>query len=193
MDGVNNISCDTLASSRLTCLSYYIWSPQASASRPLLLVPSSQVDELLNQINKAIKGSALSLVEFAKRDTGISIAFPYGYASLRPRYLGRCSAREQFDSLCNICPGEGYLPPGELADRKNSPSYQDHANECRMKIGLAHDATPTIKKSKAGKEQSRLNKEQLSEHGLLQLERFFGLRLPKYSGMWHAARLNFVC
>lgn len=150
-------------------------------AKPLLLIPASEVDDLLNEINGSIKNAALSLGEMEKREPSIQIRFPYGYTSLRPRYLGKSRSRDDYNRLSDNRPGEAYLPPGAKADDKSLDSYQSQANDCRYKIGLAGDSVPAVRKSHATPQQQQAREKEF-EHGLLTLERFFGLRPAKYSG-----------
>ena len=152
---------------------YYIWSQAQNAAKPILLIPSLQLEKLLNDINDAIEECHLTIGSEAE-DFGLVVNFP-NHPELLPRYLGRCHSREAFCRLERNVPDIKWRPTGEV---RREPSPDERTKEaCRQQLEMAYEVSRGRNKAnKAAKKEARVSKQQQWKDSLKRAERYLGLR-----------------
>ena len=92
----------------------------------------------------------------------------------RPRYLGRCISKMEFDKLESMIPDETFKPEGH----SGMPKPTDRSLAAfRTKIELALDATKTKSKaSRAKKKEERVRRQQAWARQIKRTQRYLGLR-----------------
>ena len=156
-----------------------MWPEGISTSKPLLLVPAEQVENLLKDVNNAVEAAYLTLGAEAE-DFGLVVRFE-GHQSLRPRYLGQSKSREKFASLEKHVPAADTKFPHEKPSSSLLPPKQQAIEEWRRKMELAFEVTKGKSlAAKAAKKQSREEKQGQWKADLKTAERFLGLRPPSF-------------
>ncbi|KAK2812829.1 hypothetical protein FQN50_001158 [Emmonsiellopsis sp. PD_5] len=124
---------------------YYIHPPPYISMQPLLLVPSLQVQSLIDEINEAFDSK---LVIPSAEDLGFLIPFEDD-GSPQPQFLGRSSSREDKDTMeaTISAPPDGYHKPPKDCSAEVDRSFAAF----QAKIAAAVEATR--KKSKAAKKK----------------------------------------
>ncbi|KAI9839010.1 MAG: hypothetical protein M1837_002297 [Sclerophora amabilis] len=151
---------------------YYLHPPFFLSPKPLLLVPSFQVQGFLNAINTALKTNLV--FPYQSEQLGFLLKFTNDNTPL-PRYLGLSKSRMEFQKLEKRVPQESFQlkdePPQLLR-----PSDRSLA-AFRKKMERAIDATKNKSKaSKAKKREERLQKQQGWRRQIKRVQRYLGLR-----------------
>lgn len=143
-----------------------------SATKPLILVPAAEVEELLFEINSKLNlklGFPHSTIE-----PGFLLSFLIE-GSPRPRYLGRLTTENDLETMESTIPGPGFKQPGDDAlDSRSFPAF-------RVKMEAAIQAGKN--RSKASKEKKKKERIIIKGSWCDQLKRarcYLGLR-PKSS------------
>jgi hypothetical protein len=148
---------------------YYVWD--ADPVEPLILVRENQVQSLLKEINKYLK-LALKITD-AQREEGLVCRFPDHPACL-PRYLGRSSSREQYDSMASNTPDSSFRAAGE---RPHGPQDSGTLEQFKqMMEDLWEIQKNKNKAKKAVKQQERLGRQTSMVDQLKRAQRYLGLR-----------------
>lgn len=150
------------------------------ASRPLLLVPAVQVQQLINEINDAFQ-CKLSL----PTDSHLGLVLPFhDDGTPQPKFLGQCTSRETKEKLEWTIP----TPSGDMNDHIPpagcSPEVDRSFAAFRKKIEAALDATKN--KSKAARAKKRQDQIQRQKEWSLALKRtqcYLGLRPRRPRGL----------
>ncbi|KAF1917951.1 hypothetical protein BDU57DRAFT_494404 [Ampelomyces quisqualis] len=148
---------------------YYVWD--ADPVEPLILVRENQVQNLLKEINNHLK---LSLrITDAQREEGLVCRFPDHPACL-PRYLGRSSSREQYNSMATNTPNRSFRAAGE---RPHGPPDSGTLEQFKKMMEDLWDVQKNKNKArKAAKQQERLGRQASMVDQLKRAQRYLGLR-----------------
>lgn len=153
--------------------SWYIWPDLPNTTKPILLIPSKQVETLLKDINNAVDDAHLILGTEAE-EIGLVIRFP-NHPDLLPRYLGHSTCREQFVRLERHVPNAVRRRKGEIP-HKDAPNNRT-AQEWRRQMEMAFDvAKGKSRASKNTRKEQRAEKQQAWKGSLRKAERALGLR-----------------
>ncbi|KAF2826313.1 hypothetical protein CC86DRAFT_27947 [Ophiobolus disseminans] len=87
---------------------YYTYD--IDSNNPVILVRETQVQDLLDEINKKL--NLVLRITDAQREDALVIRFPNHPACL-PRYLGRSDSRDAYDSMVNNAPDSQFIALGE--------------------------------------------------------------------------------
>ncbi|KAL2000863.1 hypothetical protein VTN02DRAFT_2551 [Thermoascus thermophilus] len=150
------------------------------ATRPLLLVPAVQVQELIDEINDAFQ-CRLSL----STDSHPGLVLPFhDDGTPQPKFIGQCTSREMKDKL------EWAIPtPSGGADDHNppagcSPEADRSFAAFRKKIETGLDATKNKSKAaRAKKRQDQIQKQKDWSRALKRTQRYLGLRPRRPRGL----------
>lgn len=150
---------------------YYIWDVETV--NPLILVRESQFQDLLKEINKHLK-LGLRITD-SQRQEGLVCRFPNHPACL-PRYLGRSSSRDQYDSMVQNTPDRDF----RAADEKpHGPPDSGTLEDFKQMMQDLWDVQKAKSKDKkARQQQDRLARQSSMVDQLKRAQRFLGLRAP---------------
>ncbi|OJJ51670.1 hypothetical protein ASPZODRAFT_447596 [Penicilliopsis zonata CBS 506.65] len=151
---------------------YYIHVPPSVGYRPLLLVPTSQAERFLTEINEALECD-LSMSKDGR--LGLVLVFSNNNAP-KPTYLGKSTNKQTKDELEQSIPEsvEVYSQDGYPVDcEKDQRALFD--DFCKM-IEAGVDATKNKKASKARKQEFRLQFQHGWARCLRRTQCYFGLR-----------------
>ncbi|KAI9749760.1 MAG: hypothetical protein M4579_006750 [Chaenotheca gracillima] len=151
---------------------YYIYPLGSSTLGPLLLVPFSQVQELLVAVN-----TALNLNLTLPRDPeeiGFLLHFEDDYTP-RPRYLGLATVKMSFENLEGMIPLPGFKPKDEPAEAAAPSDRSLAAFKLKVERGIA--ATQRSKNAaKLKRQENRIQSQQGWGNQIKRLHRYLGLR-----------------
>ncbi|GAD96685.1 QDE-2-interacting protein [Paecilomyces variotii No. 5] len=159
---------------------YYINPPPYLSTRPLLLVPAIQVQELVDEINDKFN-CALSL----PTDVHLGLVLPFEEdGTPQPQFLGQCTSREMKDKLeYNASTASGGRNDHN-APAGCTPEVDRSFAAFRKKIEAALEATKNrTKASKAKKRQNQIEKRQEWSGTLRRTQRYLGLRPLRPRGL----------
>lgn len=157
-------------------LSFYVWDLDKDKGKPLILVLEHQVDQLLAEINSALR---LQLqITSQQREGGLVGRFP-DHPRCLPRYLGRSTSRKEFDDMATNVPaisyrrdGEGAAPPQTLEEFKKMMADMDEIQKKKNKI------------ARKQKMQERFIKQKSMADQFKRAQRYLGLRPSAQGGEW---------
>ncbi|KAL1857965.1 hypothetical protein Plec18170_003189 [Paecilomyces lecythidis] len=159
---------------------YYIKPPPYLSTRPLLLVPAIQVQELVDEINDEFN-CALSL----PTDVHLGLMLPFEEdGTPQPQFLGQCTSREmkdklEYNALTASDGKDDHNPPAGC-----TPEVDRSFAAFRKKIEAALEATKNRNKaSKAKKRQNQIEKRQEWSRTLRRTQRYLGLRPRRPRGL----------
>lgn len=127
---------------------YYIQPPFSVSSDPILLVPISQVQELIDEINKAL-GSKIILP--TKKGAGFLLRFRND-GTPKPKFLSVSKNRQDKDEMTRIVP-RAETDPGELPENC-SPDLEQSFEAWRELMELANESSRN-KKGGRGEKDSK--------------------------------------
>lgn len=117
----------------------------SSATKPLIVVPAAEVEELLYEINSKLKlklGFPHSTIE-----PGFLLSF-LTEGSPRPRYLGRLTTENDLETMESKIPGPGFKQPGEdELDPRSFPAFRVKM-EAAIQVGKNRSKASKEKKKK---------------------------------------------
>ncbi|EAW09765.1 uncharacterized protein ACLA_039810 [Aspergillus clavatus NRRL 1] len=144
---------------------YYIHIPPQLGSRPLLLVPATQVREFLQEINCKLESKFT-----IPKESGMGMLLDLNGEIPHPAFLGRCASREDKDKLEATIPMGDYCPPSNDMVLAYEEMIENAVEASKNK------SRSRSKQSKAKKQQSRMQ----IERGLADTRRriscYLGLR-----------------
>ena len=149
---------------------FYVHPPSSVATKPLLFVPASEVRALLSTINTEL-GIELQFPGHS-REPGFNVSFS---ACLRPRFLGICTSKDEFDKMQKRIPGSDFRVTGEESSAQPEDSRSFEAFAAKMDAALQ----ATKNKSKSSKEKKKVDRVYQKEKWCSQLkrtQRYFGIR-----------------
>ncbi|KAF2834940.1 hypothetical protein M501DRAFT_943064, partial [Patellaria atrata CBS 101060] len=149
---------------------FYIYPPTNISEKPLFLVPLEQFFALLKEINSVFKHLDLRIDDPYYKDIGLVLEIPHPFV---PRFLGRSTHRDKYNSLTEVVPGKAF----KMIDEKElcSPNYRI-TETFRTLMDAATDLSN--KRSKADKAKKKAERAALNQVMLNQLrraERYLGL------------------
>lgn len=142
------------------------------ATRPLLLVPAVQVQDLIDEINDAFQCS-LSL----PTDSHLGLVLPFhDDGTPQPKFIGQCTSRETKEKLEWTIP----TPSGDADDHNPpagcSPEVDRSFAAFRRKVEAGLDvAKNKSKAAKAKKRQDQIQKQKDWSRALKRTQRYLGL------------------
>ncbi|KAJ9668170.1 hypothetical protein H2201_001599 [Coniosporium apollinis] len=152
---------------------YYVWPTEGcSSQKPLILVSERQVQEFLDEINASFPNIEVKIEDY-QREEGLVINFP-DHPRCRPRYLGRSTSRDQYDTMAADAPLVTFKPAGE---GDVSPPEERTLEAFKQMIEDAIELNKTKKKAeKARKKEARVVQQQNWGRQLKRTQRYLGLR-----------------
>lgn len=160
-----------LLTSDLVC-SFYLYPPINISRRPILLVPTIQVEYFLSQINEKLHMSLAMPDEESTSNFFVEFAAD---GNPRPRYLGRSTEREMAEGLKQAVPSASY----RLDDESGCEDYPTEASQeaYRRKFELILQGAIRKKAaSKAKREAERSIRQQSWWQSLELVQRYLGVR-----------------
>lgn len=150
-----------------------MWPPHSVGGKPLFLILTQQVAELLANINKTVRNCNLILPSHAE-DIGLALVFD-SHPEMAPRFLGQADSKDKYNALERHCPGENYRPTGE--PKATKPPAAKILQDFKRKAQLAKELSKAKSQAtSATREEQRHSKQQGWKTDLKQTERFLGLR-----------------
>ncbi|KAI6907851.1 hypothetical protein KC318_g2693 [Hortaea werneckii] len=146
---------------------YYIWSDHYPTAKAITFVPESQLQKLLDEINKAFPEANIKLTD-SLREEGLSISFDTLPQELRPRWLGHSRSRDQHDSWVATLKSPEPASAADMAQRDVAQfkEYMEKAQEASKAKGKA--------KKKAQSQASYYRKQEAGKQ-VLRAQRYLGL------------------
>ncbi|KAJ9232271.1 hypothetical protein DTO271D3_4338 [Paecilomyces variotii] len=159
---------------------YYIHPPPYMATRPLLLVPAIQVQELIDEINDEFN-CTLSL----PTDVHLGLMLPFEEdGTPQPQFLGQCTSREMKEQLEYNASTASHDQNAHNPPAGCSPEIDRSFAAFRKKIEAALEATKNrTKASKAKKRQNQIEKRREWSRTLRRTQRYLGLRPQRPRGL----------
>ncbi|KAI9816462.1 MAG: hypothetical protein M1827_001594 [Pycnora praestabilis] len=153
---------------------YYIHPPSYISVKPLVLIPSTQVTALIEEINT--KFNCHLRFPRLPEEIGFLLTFSSDHTP-RPRYLGQVRSRSKFDSMAELIPNASYQHPKEAIEGPLSPPSDRSLAAFKKKMELAVEATKN--KSKASNAKKKLERDQRKQSWvrlLKRTQRYLGVR-----------------
>jgi hypothetical protein len=154
--------------------SFYLHPPSNISKRPVLLVPSTQVEFFFSDIN-----SKMHVLLAMPDETAQAFHLKFStHGTLRPRYLGRSTEREMAEGLKQAIPSVSYRPD-------NEPEVRDDLSQLsldvyRKKLEFLFQGEKKKKAaSKAKKKAERFVKQRSWHQSLKVVQRHLGIRGPQ--------------
>ncbi|GAB1743985.1 hypothetical protein NU219Hw_g1025t1 [Hortaea werneckii] len=146
---------------------YYVWSDHYPTAKAIPFVPESQLQKLLDEINKAFPEANIKLTD-SLREEGLSISFDTLPQELRPRWLGHSRSRDQHDSWVAALKSPEPASAADMAQRDVAQfkEYMEKAQEASKAKGKA--------KKKAQSQASYYRKQEAGKQ-VLRAQRYLGL------------------
>ncbi|KAI7322200.1 hypothetical protein KC315_g8913 [Hortaea werneckii] len=146
---------------------YYVWSDHYPTAKAITFVPESQLQKLLDEINKAFPEANIKLTD-SLREEGLSISFDTLPQELRPRWLGHSRSRGQHDSWVATLKSPEPASAADMAQRDVAQfkEYMEKAQEASKAKGKA--------KKKAQSQASYYRKQEAGKQ-VLRAQRYLGL------------------
>ena len=142
------------------------------ATRPLTLVPATEVQDLLDEINERFR---CRLFIPTKRNVGFALNFGFGGTPM-PTYLGVCSSREERDRL----EGRIKLPQGDYNEfDKTSPTFLEFEEMLDTGVQSSKNRKKSSGAGKLKREHIRMVSERQSASEMRRTQCYFGLRLSR--------------
>lgn len=156
------------------------------ATKPLILVRDSQFEDLLSEINSALKLGVK--ITDQQREEGLVSRFP-DHPRCLPRYLGRSHSREEYDMMTDNAPGAGSRAAGEPA----SPALDGRTLEDfkQMMEELWDLQKNKGKQQKEKKKMERIARNKVFADQFKRAQRFLGLRPTMQNGK--LPRITWAC
>ncbi|KAI9785141.1 MAG: hypothetical protein M1839_000779 [Geoglossum umbratile] len=152
---------------------FYIYPPRDISPKPLLLLSFLEVLSFFEIINKETRPP----LKFPSKSEGFQISFSEMDPTLRPRYLGESSGKNEFKNLEQTVPSASFRPDGE---NLNLPPSERTLAAFRKAMELAQDATKNKSKAvKARKQLQRAEKQRGWGRQIKRSQRYLGLRQRK--------------
>lgn len=150
------------------------------SSRPLLLVPAIQVQELIDEINDEFN-CALTL----PTDIHLGLVIPFeDDGTPQPQFLGQCTSREMKDKLEYSIRAASHDQDDHNPPAGCTPEVDRSFAAFRRKIEAALEATKNKNKAaKAKKRQNQIEKRQEWSRTLRRTQRYLGLRPRRPHGL----------
>lgn len=152
---------------------YYIHPPASVSHKVLLLIPESQFQELVEEINKAFKST---LAMPSDPDLGFVLSF-FDNGTPRPTYLGVSHNRVDISDMESTVPppqdGDGEAPAG--ASREVTRSFAAYKKKMEKSVQATKNKSVALKKKKI---ETRILQQQDWIKSLKRAQRYVGLR-PK--------------
>jgi hypothetical protein len=155
--------------------SYYIW-PLDYSDKPLTLVSEEQFVQLIKEVNTQFPKLDINPKDPWFSQVGLTLDFnSLKHPRFRPRYLGSCNSRDQFDNMVNQSPGADFTRKSDLVP-KNAPD--DRSMEAFRAI-IENALAANKSKKKASKEMrrvARVEKQKDMGNQLKRAQRYLGMR-----------------
>lgn len=149
----------------MTTSSYYIHHPPEIDKKPILFVPTYQFQHLLDVINAKLEIELT--IPPGKNEETFNMSFGLGNTP-RPRFLGRTSSKEAFESLRES------IPPPDPADDLSKATNLGRDEFLRM---LSAALTVRKKSSKSNKNRAkRIQVHREWGRSIKRVQRYLGLR-----------------
>lgn len=140
--------------------------------KPILLIPSNQVQALFTEINKELSCD----LSFPKTSGDLGFILSFNDDSTpRPRYLGQSTSRNAFDTMATKVPKEDYKLAGEVRSTEKPTDRSFAAFKQKMEAALEASKNKS-KASKAKKQTERVQQKQKWCRELKRTQRYLGLR-----------------
>jgi hypothetical protein len=155
---------------------YFVWDIDENLSKPLILVPESQVDQLLKEINSTLNLQVR--ITNQQREDGLVGRFP-DHPRCTPRYLGRSHTKAEFENMVADTPSTdgGVLPTGRtLEDFKKLMEEMWDIQKNKSKA------------QKEKKKQEQIVKRQVLVQQFKRAQRYLGLRPSIQGGQYIQTR-----
>ncbi|KAJ4340925.1 hypothetical protein N0V95_007379 [Ascochyta clinopodiicola] len=149
---------------------YYLWDID-NLSRPLVLIRETQFQDLLDEINNHLK-LGLRITNQQREDALVS-RFP-DHPRCTPRYLGRSTCREDYDTMVDSAPDPNFRAAGEPASLPPDERTLEAFKQLMEESFKAQKAKS--KATKAKKQQERLVKQKTMADQFKRAQRYLGLR-----------------
>lgn len=154
---------------------YYVWDTKKD--KALILVTERQFEDLLKEINSALK---LSLkITDQQREEGLVSRFP-DHPLCRPRYLGRSRSKDEYTDMLDVIPSTGFHAAGEST--MPPPSAETLEDFRAMMEELWEIQRGKTKAAKKKKQQERIVKQQSMTDQFKRVQRYLGLRPTAQDG-----------
>jgi hypothetical protein len=157
--------------------SYYVW-PLDYSDKPLVLIPEDQFVQLIKEINTQFPRLYVNSKDPYYREIGLTINFNFKHPRFRPRYLGRCKSRDQYDNMVNRAPDATFT-------RKDDPtpnSVSDDRSKETFRVMVENSIATNKAKNKGNKEMRRVARVEKQKDMGKQLKRaqhYLGVRPKK--------------
>ncbi|KAI9872634.1 MAG: hypothetical protein M1830_001392, partial [Pleopsidium flavum] len=151
---------------------YYIHPPTSIAVKPILLIPSNQVQALFTEVNEGLRCD-LSFPETSE-ELGFVLSFNDD-STPRPRYLGQSTSRICFDTMASKVPKEDYKLAGEVQSTETPTDRSFAAFKQKMEAALEASKNKS-KASRIKKQAERVHQKQGWCRELKRTQRYLGLR-----------------
>ncbi|KAI9843863.1 MAG: hypothetical protein M1838_002420 [Thelocarpon superellum] len=151
---------------------YYVYPPQFTDTKPLLLLPAHQVDAFFELINTKLR-TRLHFPE-PSEEPGFLLHFSDD-GTPRPRFLGRCNSKAGFEELEMMMPSEDFQPePNQASGIQPSERSRE---AWRRKMEHAINATKNKKQAVRNKKrEERYKRQRRWGQQLKRAQRYLGLR-----------------
>ncbi|KAK5125341.1 hypothetical protein LTR85_000450 [Meristemomyces frigidus] len=149
---------------------YYIWSDYYPTAKPVTFVPEHQLQALIDDINHAFPDAKVSITDDLRED-GMIVNFDSRRTELRPKWLVKCTSRDQHDYWVANLPLPIQIKVPMAADR----NLEAFKRQIEQAVELAKN------KSKAKKDrnqQAAVLRKQAANKQVLRAQRYLGL-IPK--------------
>ncbi|KAI6866013.1 hypothetical protein D0864_11495 [Hortaea werneckii] len=146
---------------------YYVWSTHYPTAKAITFVPESQLQTLLDEINKAFPRANIKLTD-SLREEGLSISFDALPQDLRPRWLGHSRSRDQHDSWVAALKPPDSTSTAEMAQR-DLAKFKEY-----MEKALEASKAKSKAKKKAQSQASYYRKQEAGKQ-VLRAQRYLGL------------------
>jgi hypothetical protein len=148
------------------------------SEKPIFFISTHQVEQLVTEINEKVPTLDICLDTLDSK--GLVFDFP-DHPTLRPRYLGCSTSKEQFEDMQHT------MPPKSNQESLIGLDFgqPDHRTLAAFKrsIEAAMEANKNkSNNSKAKKKEERIQKQQVMTKLLKRAERYFGLRPRRDAG-----------
>ena len=151
---------------------YYIHPPNSLSNKPIFLVPASEVQALLDEINLQIQ----TRLQFPDRirEPGFNLLFNKD-GGRRPRFLGKSNSREVYTGMESRVPSYDFKILGETDAEDHQDDHSFFAFKGKMEAALA----ATKAKSKIARDKKKIQRVHTKDRWCSQLrrtQRYLGLR-----------------
>ncbi|KAK3114256.1 hypothetical protein LTR53_007614 [Teratosphaeriaceae sp. CCFEE 6253] len=149
---------------------YYIWSEDYDTGKPTTFIPEHQLHALISEINEAFPTANISITE-RQCEEGLILDFDEFPDSLRPRWLGRSTSRDQYTAMADSVQHPS-APSGEKEGSRSLQAFKDMI-DAAVELGK----TKSKSKKKANQQGTILRRQEMNKQ-VLRAQRYLGL-LPK--------------